>query len=155
MSQSEKHTLRNVLVAIFVTVIGGLAVYAIQKYLDRKPVYKLAETEDCGVLSYKSNTGEVCGVVYNSKRDQLCGIEQYNLGQDKECGVDTDQNHWVPLKTLGYRSGHKTNYCLDHGCNVPRYSRLIIPTYFGWDKHKNPAVRKAGCFPHAMRYERC
>jgi hypothetical protein len=40
-------------------------------------------------------------------------------------------------------------------CNVPRYSRLIIPTYFGWDKHKNPAVRKAGCFPHAMRYERC
>ena len=115
MSSGEKHTLRNISIAILVTVIGGLAVYGVQKILDREPIYKLAESENCGVLSYNLDSGEVCGVVYNSKRDPLCGVELYNLGQDKECGVDKDPNHWVPLKTLGYRSGHKTNYCLDHG----------------------------------------
>ena len=115
MSVGQKHTLRNMSIAILVAVIGGLAVYGIQKFIDREPVYKYAESEHCGVQSYKRGTGEVCGVVYNSKREPACGVELYNLGQGKECGIDKDPNHWVALKTLGYRSGNKTNYCLDHG----------------------------------------
>jgi hypothetical protein len=105
---------KALLLEIVIIAVGGFGVY-ISK-LDENPEGKNGNSPV--VSSEKTKIP-----VYKTSRGPVCGVEEYKMGQDAACGATyytkrssaCGMKKSIHISALGWKSGHKTNYCLGKG----------------------------------------
>ena len=78
---------------------------------ERTPVYIEKRSSACQILEYNTGTGPECGANYRNRRDAVCGVDLFRMGESDACGEAT----LIPIKSLGYSRGHKSNFCRARG----------------------------------------
>jgi hypothetical protein len=122
-----------------------------------KPAQIFGPHESCGVESYNTSVGEVCGIesiewnegsdpvcgvkdiTYNTGRADVCGIERYNSGAGSVCGAKTVET------TVGdsFRNA-EYNACVQAG-GKQTYQDLPPCPYEGLGCASWPMARKTSC----------